>query len=215
LSAEKKIGTLGSQVTHVYHPNDTLYNPPRPADVTLELLLASQTHLGHNISAWNPANSKYIFGIHDGIHIISLDVTAAHLRRAAKVVSAVAEKGGIILFVGTKEGYDRCVVNAAKLAGGYHLFERWIPGSISNAQQILGKCRMKVVNEKDEEIPGFDTQLSNRAVVKPDLVICLNPLEHYTMLHECGLYHVPTIGIIDTNADPTWVTYPIPANDDR
>jgi small subunit ribosomal protein S2 len=45
--------------------------------------------------------------------------------------------------------------------------------------------------------------------------VCLNPLESYTMLHECGLNDIPTVGVIDTDADPTWVTYPIPANDDR
>ena len=105
-------------------------------------------------------------------------------------------------------------MNAAKLAGGCHLFERWIPGSITNGQQILGQCRLKVVDENDQELQGFGHQLTDRAVLKPDLVVCLNPLENYVLLHECGLNNIPTIGIIDTDANPTWVTYPIPANDD-
>jgi ribosomal protein S2 len=120
-----------------------------------------------------------------------------------------------VLFVGTRDGQDRAVVKASQMAKGYHLFERWIPGSITNGQQILGKCRTKVVNEKDEEISGFDEQLYDRPVLRPDLVVCLNPLENYVLLHECALNNIPTIGVIDTNADPTWVTYPIPANDDR
>jgi small subunit ribosomal protein S2 len=95
------------------------------------------------------------------------------------------------------------------------LFERWIPGSITNGQQILGKCRTKVVNERDDEVAGFEDQLFERPVLRPDLVVCLNPLENYVLLHECALNNIPTIGVIDTNADPTWVTYPIPANDDR
>ena len=190
-------------------------NPPRPSDVTLELLLASQSHLGHSTSLWNPANSRYIFGIRDGIHIISLEVTAAHLRRAAKVVTGVAERGGLILFAGTRPGQDRCVVKAAKLAGGCHLFEHWIPGSITNGLQILGRCKLKVVDEFDNEVEGFDQQLIERESLKPDLVICLNPLENWVLLHECALNNIPTIGIIDTDANPTWVTYPIPANDDR
>lgn len=105
-------------------------------------------------------------------------------------------------------------MNAAKLASGCHLFERWIPGSITNGQQILGQCRVKVVDENDKELPGFDHQLLDRPALKPDLVVCLNPLENYVLLHECGLNNIPTIGIIDTDANPTWVTYPIPANDD-
>lgn len=205
---------LGAVVTPHYQPHALVTNPPRPSDITLELLLASQSHLGHATGLWNPANSKYIFGIRDGIHIISLEVTAAHLRRAAKVVTGVAERGGLILFAGTRAGQDRCVVKAAELAGGFHLFERWIPGSITNSLQILRRCKLKVVNELDQEVSGFEEQLVDRGAVKPDLVVCLNPLENWVLLHECALNNIPTIGIIDTDANPTWVTYPIPANDD-
>jgi small subunit ribosomal protein S2 len=159
-------------------------------------------------------NSRYIFGIRQGIHIISLDVTASHLRRACRVVSAVTERGGLVLFVGTRQGQDRCVVKAAEMAGGCHLFERWTPGGITNGQQILGGCRMKVVDENDNEVKGYEEALADMPALKPDLVVCLNPLENWVLLHECGLNNIPTIGIIDTDADPTWVTYPIPANDD-
>ncbi|KAJ4348158.1 uncharacterized protein N0V89_009530 [Didymosphaeria variabile] len=208
------IGKIGSDISPHYQPHTLLNNPPAPADVTLELLLASEAHQGHATSLWNPANARYIHGIRQGVHIISLEATAAHLRRAAKVVKEVAKRGGLVLFVGTREGQDRAVARASELAKGYHLFERWIPGSITNGQQILGKCLTKVVNEKDEEIPGFEEQLYDRPVLRPDLVVCLNPLENYVLLHECALNNIPTIGVIDTNADPTWVTYPIPANDD-
>ncbi|KAF2728447.1 ribosomal protein S2 [Polyplosphaeria fusca] len=211
---QQLIGKLGSDITPHYQPHTLLNNPPSPADVTLELLLASEAHQGHATSIWNPANARYIHGIRQGTHIISLEVTAAHLRRAAKVVQEVSRRAGMVLFVGTRDGQDRAVVRAAELAKGYHLFERWIPGSITNGQQILGRCKTKVVNEKDVEIDGFDEQLWGRPVLRPDLVVCLNPLENYVLLHECALNNIPTIGVIDTNADPTWVTYPIPANDD-
>jgi len=211
---KKKTGSIGSIVEPFYQPHLLLSTPPRPEDVTLELLMASQSHMGHSTSLWNPANQQYIYGIRQGIHIISLEQTAAHLRRAAKVVEGVAYNGGLILFVGTRAGHDRCVIQAAKLVKGCHLFQRWIPGSITNGEKILGRCPTKVVNVHDEELKGFDGQLREMAVLKPDLVVCLNPLENYICLHECGLHNVPTIGIIDTDANPTWVTYPIPANDD-
>ncbi|KAF1843767.1 37S ribosomal protein MRP4, mitochondrial precursor [Cucurbitaria berberidis CBS 394.84] len=210
----KQMGKLGSDISPHYQPHTLLNHPPSPADVTLELLLASEAHQGHVTSLWNPANARYIHGIRQGIHIISLEVTAAHLRRAAKVVQEVARRGGMVLFVGTRDGQDRAVARAAELAKGYHLFERWIPGSITNGQQILGRCETKVVNEFDEPVAGFEEQLYDRPVLRPDLVVCMNPLENYVLLHECALNNIPTIGVIDTNADPTWVTYPIPANDD-
>ncbi|KAF2170557.1 hypothetical protein M409DRAFT_64251 [Zasmidium cellare ATCC 36951] len=215
------IGHLGATIAPHYKPHELLSNPPSPKDITLELLLASQAHIGHSTSLWHPANARYIFGVRgrkiDGespIHIISLETTAAHLRRACKIVNGVTERGGLVLFVGTREGQARAVVRAASLAKGCHLFTRWIPGSITNGQQILGKCEKKVVNEFDQEVPGFEDQLGVKAAVKPDLVVCLNPVENYVLLHECGLNNIPTIGIVDTDCNPTWVTYPIPANDD-
>jgi small subunit ribosomal protein S2 len=214
---KKTTAGLGSTVRSLYDPHKLATQPPLPGALTLELLMASQVHLGHATSLWNPANQRYIYGIREGLHIISLEVTAAHLRRAAKVVEGVAYHGGIILFVGTRPGQSRCVVKAANLARGYHLFERWIPGSITNGDQILSNCKMRVVDELDNDIdmPSVQEKIADHRSLKPDLVVCLNPLENYICLHECGLQNIPTIGIIDTDADPTWVTYPIPANDDR
>jgi small subunit ribosomal protein S2 len=171
--------------------------------------------MGHITSRWHPGNASYIFGVRDNIHIISLDITAAHLRRAAKVASAVSSRGGLILFVGTRDGQERIVVRAAELARGYHLFDRWVPGSLTNSSQILGRCKLKVVNEFDEEVPGYERQMDEMAPLKPDLVVFLNPLEKKTLLHECAQHNVPTVGIVDTDANPLLVTYPIPANDDR
>lgn len=208
---------MGAGPVEHYKPHQLLSNPPRPQDITLELLMASQSHLGHATSLWNPANAKYIFGIRgdqDPIHIISLDVTAAHLRRACKVVEGVAKRGGLILFVGTRSHQAQAVVKAAQLAGGCHLFDKWTPGTLTNGEQILGKCKKKVFDELDREQPGFEPQLKYGSALKPDLVVCLNPLENYVLLHECGIHNIPTVGIIDTDANPTWVTYPIPANDD-
>lgn len=217
----QKQKSIGTTISQIYDPYHLLKSPPKPSEVTLELLLASQTHLGHTTSRWNPQNSRYIFGIREGVHIISLDVTAAYLRRAAKIVEEVARRGGLILFAGTRPGQKESVVRAAEMAKGYHIFERWIPGSLTNGQQILGNCDIKVVNALDQELKDYKQYISTstnadapRPVLKPDLVICLNPVENEVLLHECGLHNIPTIGIIDTDADPTRVTYPIPANDD-
>ena len=207
-------GHLGTSLTSRYLPNTLLSHPPSPRDITLPLLLANQTHLGHCTSLWNPSNQSYIYGIREGIHIISLETTAAYLRRACRIVTSVTSRGGIVLFVGSRPNFDRVVVRAAELAGGYHLFERWTPGTITNAQQILGRCKLKVVDAFDQERPEYERLVMDQAAVKPDLVVCLNPLENYVMLHECSQENIPTVGVVDTDCDPTWVTYPIPANDD-
>ncbi|UKZ87399.1 uncharacterized protein TrAFT101_003204 [Trichoderma asperellum] len=211
---QKNTRSLGSKLEKRYIPTEIISNPPRPEDVTLELLMASQTHMGHNTSLWNPANSRYIYGVRQGVHVISLETTAAHLRRAARVVEEVAYRGGIILFVGTRKGQMEIVTRASELAGAYHLFTKWTPGAITNRDVILKTQGMKVVDHLDKELDGFDMFKGTARPLLPDLVVCLNPLENYTLLYECGLKNIPTIGVIDTNTDPSWVTYTIPANDD-
>ncbi|KAF2666951.1 ribosomal protein S2 [Microthyrium microscopicum] len=208
------IGTVGASIEPSYQPHRLLTHPSAVEDVTLELLLASQCHLGHATSLWHPGNARYIFGVREGIHIISLEQTAAYLRRAAKIVHSTADRAGIILFVGNRKGQERAVVNAASRAGGYHLFDRWIAGTLTNGARILAKCEKKVVDHMDREILGFEEQLVTVTAMKPDLVVCLNPVENKVLLHECALNDIPTIGIVDTNCNPACVTYPIPANDD-
>jgi len=116
-----------------------------------------------------------------------------------------------VLFVGNRQGMGRSVVEAAKNAGGCHLPSKWVPGTITNGKKIVGNAKIVEKDMADRTNPEAP---ENPAPVRPDLVVCLNPLENYIVLHECGQYGIPTIGIIDTDADPTWVTYPIPANDD-
>ncbi|EGX96637.1 37S ribosomal protein MRP4 [Cordyceps militaris CM01] len=209
--ATRATGTL---LERRYVPSELIAHPPAPEDVSLELLLASQTHMGHNTSLWNPANARYIYGARQGIHIISLEATAAHLRRAARVVEDVAYRGGLVLFVGNRPGQMEIVTRAAELARACHLYTKWIPGSITNRDVILKNKGVKVVDGKDGELEGFDGYKNSARPLVPDLVVCLNPTENYTLLYECGLASVPTIGVIDTNANPTWVSYTIPANDD-
>ncbi|KAH7029068.1 ribosomal protein S2, flavodoxin-like domain-containing protein, partial [Microdochium trichocladiopsis] len=208
------IGKAGAVTERKYHPDDIFRNPPGPADITLELLMAAQVHMGHNTSLWNPANGRYIFGVREGIHIISLEQTAAHLRRAASIVDGVAYAGGNILFVGNRPGQTRMVVQAARMAKGYHLFTKWPAGAITNSDVLLRALPVEMVDEHDNPIASLSYHDMDAQPVKPDLVVCLNPLENYVLLHECALANIPTIGVIDTNAEPTWVTYPIPANDD-
>ena len=211
----KKNKQMDEWTPHRFDPKTLEKTPLRAEQITLPMLLAAQSHLGQATSLWHPGNSGYIFGVREGIHIISLETTLSYLRRACRVVEAVSEKGGIVLFVGTRRGQADIVVRAARRAKAYHIFTRWKPGSLSNGQQLLGRCRVKVVDSKDEKISKYDEILTaDFPVLRPDLVVCINPMENEVLLRECAQYAIPTIGVIDTDANPTHVTYPIPANDD-
>lgn len=211
----KTTGRLGLQPDpKSYRPDAILNNPPRPSGVSLEMLMANQTHMGHSTSLWNPENSRYIVGVRQGIHIINLEETAAHLKRAARVVEEIAYRGGLILFVGNRPGQSQIIAKASDLAGACRLWSKWTPGIITNAAMLLRNSRAMLVDEHDVPVEGFNHYVDDAPHLIPDLVAVMNPLENGPLLHECTLVNVPTIGIIDTNADPTKVTYPIPANDD-
>jgi small subunit ribosomal protein S2 len=146
----------------------------------------------------NPNFMPYSYGTRAGITIIDLDQTLPLLRRAANLVRAVASRNGSIVFVGTRPDLRSIVMKAADRIGqqGYHVGERWLPGTLTNKLHMFGSNFLHKHN------------------VIPDLVIILNPLANVNTIRECAIEHVPTIGIIDSNVDPRIVMYPIPANDE-
>lgn len=183
--------------TSTFKARDSLHNPPKEA--TLSALLAAGAHFGHASTRMNPNFMPYAYGTRAGITVIDLDHTLPLLRRAANLVRSVAYAGGSILFLGTRPDLRPVVQKAAERVGrqGYYVGERWLPGTLTNKTQLYGADAVKAER------------------VVPDLVILLNPLSNMNALRECAIEHVPTIGIVDSNADPRIVMYPIPANDEN
>lgn len=215
-TANKNSIGMGTRVekSMFYEPHELVANPPCADDLTLEMLLSVQSHLGHATSRWNPLNQKYIYGVREGVHIISLETTLAYLRRAARVIEGVAYHGGLILFAGMAKS-GPALRHAAIESQNLYLHQPWQAGSITNREMMMANIKLKVIGPTDREIAGYEEKLETIAKPKPDLVVVLNTTMQYSMLHECGLNNIPTIGVVDTDADPSWVTYPIPANDDR
>ncbi|KAI9027615.1 ribosomal protein S2, flavodoxin-like domain-containing protein [Phycomyces nitens] len=196
-------------------PSDALKKPIRravyetvepitPYNMTIAKLLAAGLHLGHSTSLWEPATLPFIFGTREGLSIINLEHTLVYLRRACNVAREIAVRGGTILFVGTRPGFQDLTINAARHCDGYHVSGKWIPGTLTNAHQVLGRHA-----PPDPEDPGRPPK-----TYKPDLIVLLNPLENKIAISEAQLHKIPIIAITDTDYDPRLVTYPIPANDD-
>ncbi|KAJ7489878.1 ribosomal protein S2, flavodoxin-like domain-containing protein [Mycena galericulata] len=167
-------------------------------NATVSSLLAAGAHFGHATSRMNPNFMPYAYGVRANSTIIDLDHTVPLLRRAANLVRAVAFAGGQILFIGTRPDLRQIVKSAAARIGdqGYYISDRWIPGTLTNTAEL------------------YSPQVARETAHIPDLVILLNPLKNITCIRECALAHVPTIAIIDSDADPRIVMYPIPANDE-
>lgn len=206
------MGNLGSNIKNVYKPHEDIINPPRPNDVTVQKLMAAGAHLGHYRSLWKHSTQPFIHGEYKDIHIIDLDKTVGYLKRASKIVEGVAENGGVIVFLGLAQGQYRAVREAAKRCNGYYVTHKWVPGTITNA--LENPQLRHEVDFGDSPTARELTPDENIQLVKPDLLVVLNPLECKVAIKEANQAKIPTIGIVDTNVDPDCVTYPIPANDD-
>ncbi len=181
-----------------FQPFHSLHRPLAPDETTVSALLAAGAHFGHHKSLMNTSFTPYAYGVRAGITVIDLDSTLPLLRRAAQVVRAVAAKDGTVLFVGTRPDLRAAVRKAAERMGdqGFHVGERWLPGTLTNKVQMFGPEEVK------------------KSRVIPDLAVFLNPIPNIHAIRECALEHIPTIGIVDSNVDPRIVMYPIPANDE-
>ncbi|KAF8940299.1 37S ribosomal protein, mitochondrial [Dissophora ornata] len=186
-------------------PKSALRNNPSSNSLTIAQLLAAGLHLGHSTSLWNVASMPFVFGVREGISIINLEHTLTYLRRACTVTKAVARQGGIILFIGTRDGMDHVTIDAAKSCNAYYVASKWCPGTITNAQEIVGPHTPRLPDARAGDLAK---------PFRPDLVIVLNPIENMIAIKEATRFNIPTIAITDTDVDPRIVSYPIPANDD-
>jgi len=203
--------------------------------VDLKILLEAGSHFGHKTNKWNPKASAFIYKAVGDTHIIDLAKTKEGLENAANAVLEIAKTGGIVVFVGTKRQAAPIVREIATAAGAPYFSTRWIGGFITNWDEVrknmekLEKLRKdlkdqnalteytkyeRTMMEKEmaklETIYGGVTSVTRR----PQALFIIDVRKEIASIKEADQYKLTTIGIVDTNADPSAVTFPIPANDD-
>ena len=197
-------------------------------------LLQSGVHFGHTKGKWHPKMDKYIFTTRGGVHIINLEETVKKLNEAAEYVQSIGQKGGMILFVGTKKQAAALVEKAAKECGMPYVSKRWLGGTLTNfsvIQKLIQQYRMlKTTLESDQRVRYTKKEqlLMERKVAKmditvgglvgldrkPDAIILVDVRRERTAVREALATRTPVVAMTDTNANPDNVNYPIPSNDD-
>jgi small subunit ribosomal protein S2 len=206
--------------------------------VTVKSLLDAGAHFGHQTHRWNPKMLRYIYGERNGIHIINLDLTLKHWQKARKFLFDVASKGGNILFVGTKHQSKDAVHSEAARSKSFFVTDRWLGGTLSNFQTIrtaiermkkledllaqaeqentkvklVKKERVRIRKELDKLQASLGGIRDMRRV--PDAVFITDIVKESIAVAECQKLHIPVVALVDTNADPDEVEFPIPSNDD-
>lgn len=162
---------------------------------TVEDLVKARVHFGHKENTLNPHMRPYIFGKRLGVLIIDMNHTERMLKNALNVTAETAYRGGVILFFHNSRQSSHFVEDAAKECGEYAYCRRWRDKVFTDSTKLFGTI----------------TRL-------PDLNVFMTTLEMSMITHRAIVMSakmmIPTIGICDTNSDPTLVTYPVPGNDD-
>jgi len=207
-------------------------------EITLEELLEAGCHFGHQVTRSNPKARDFIFEARDNIHIIDLAKTKEGLDEAAAFIKDLASKNGVLVVVGTKRQARTIVEEEVKKAADENLFyitNRWVGGLLTNFQEVsknFKKYADFVTDLQDDEVKARYTKkeiggwekeknkLENlyggvaKITKKPDALFIIDSHLEDLAVREALVTHIPTVALVDTNADPAIIDYPIPANDD-
>ena len=203
-------------------------------DISLEKLLESGAHFGHQTKRWNPKMSDYVYGVRDGVYIFDLIKTKALMEQALNVLSEASKSKKTILILGTKKQAKDKVKEIAKETGIFFIDQRWLGGTFTNFNQVkasvdtLNKLKKDLsegvyasytkkerllLDRKAEKLEKMVGGL-NGMTSKPDLMIIVDTKRESSAVNEARKLGVETIGIVDTNSDPNLVNWPVPMNDD-
>jgi small subunit ribosomal protein S2 len=203
-------------------------------DLTFERLRKSGAHFGHVTSKWNPKMKPYVFMKKNGIHIIDLKKTRKGIAEACSFLRDIVQKGGNVLFVGTKSQVKEVIREEADRCEMYYVVERWLGGTLTNFSTIKKSIRHLKKLEKMKS-QGYHENLTKKEKISlererikladlhrgiknmkrsPDALVVADAVDNDIAIKEANKLDIPVIALADTNADPTLIDYPIPCNDD-
>jgi small subunit ribosomal protein S2 len=197
-------------------------------------LLEAGVHFGHQTRRWNPKMKRFIFTERGGIYIIDLTQTSELLQEAYDFARNLAERGGTVLFVGTKKQAQDSVAQEAGRVGMPYVANRWLGGLLTNWRTITDRIahlhelrrlksegQLELLPAKERitllaELEKLESNLGGVADLKrqPDAVFIVDLKKEQLAVREARRLGVPIIALVDTNCDPDEADYIIPGNDD-
>ena len=202
--------------------------------ITMRQMLEAGVHFGHQTRYWNPKMAPYIFGARGKIHIINLEKTMPLFGDAMNFMSSIAQKRGIILFVGTKRSAREAVKEEAERCGMPFMTQRWLGGTLTNfvtVKKSVGRLKELEAAETDgtfdklvkhevlnlrREREKLEASLGGIKEMPrlPDALFVIDIGHEDIAVKEAKKLGIPVIAVVDTNYDPSLVDYAIPGNDD-
>jgi small subunit ribosomal protein S2 len=191
-------------------------------------------HYGHQTKKWNPRMKPYLMKDKGGIYIINLESTVKCLDKAADFLSGLSAKGKKILFVGCKRQAQEAVQQAAEATGQFYVNHRWLGGMLTNMSTVKKSIErlkwlenlqkspeFKMISKKEfaaltREKEKLQRNLQGIRAMDglPDALVIVDSARESIAVAEARRLNIPIVAIVDSNADPAIVDYPIPGNDD-
>lgn len=163
--------------------------------VNLEEMFKARCHYGHDAGLRCPWMSEYLFGTRIKTDIIDLDKSVPLLQNALNFIAHIAFKDGIILMITRYPQHIPLIERTALESGEYSNCKPWRNGSFTDSMRRFGTV-----------------------VRLPDVCIFFHTHEKLNEAHnginEASRMLIPTVGVCDSDADPSLITYPVPGNDD-
>jgi len=202
--------------------------------VSMRDLLEAGVHFGHQTRRWNPKMKRFIFSERGGIYIIDLKLTQELLDEAYAFARNIAERGGTILFVGTKKQAQDAIAEEAARVGMPYVNNRWLGGLLTNWRTIADRIerlhelrRLKQEGQLDllpakerismlGELEKLEANLGGVADMRrqPDAIFIVDLRKEQLAVREAKRLGLPVIALVDTNCDPDEADYVVPGNDD-
>jgi len=178
--------------------------------------------------------APYIYTKRNGIHILDLQQTVQFIDEVHTYIGELVNRGGKILFVGTKKQAQDAVREEATKCGMPYAASRWLGGLLTNWDTIRKRVeRLKQLRKQRDE-GYFDklTKKDSRFLTDelgrlekflggiadlnglPDALFVIDVKREKNAVAEARKLGIPIIGILDTNCDPDDVDYRLPGNDD-
>ena len=197
-------------------------------------MLEAGVHFGHQTRYWNPRMAPYIFGARGKIHIVNLEKTLPLFTDAMNFLSAIAQKRGTVLFVGTKRSARDTIKEEAARCGMPYISQRWLGGMLTNfrtVKQSVGRLKeieamstdgrfeklvkhevLSLIREKEKLEKSLGGIKNMNAL--PDALFVIDIGHEDIAIKEAKKLGIPVVAVVDTNYDPSLVDYAIPGNDD-
>jgi len=202
--------------------------------VSMREMLEAGVHFGHQVRKWNPKMKPYIYGKKNGIYIIDLQTSIEMFRTALEFVTDVVSEGGEALIVGTKKQAQTIIAEIAGESQLHYVNKRWLGGLLTNFQMIRksieklldldemkrdGRWDVKSKKEQSKLEKIYKKLHKNLWGIRklkgiPGVIIIIDSNFEDIAVFEAKKLGIPIVGIVDTNADPDGIAYPVPGNDD-